>query len=242
MASLKPTSYCSHVTSGTTVDKQTWNGMHVDDGSLKFGIINTTAPLMGILQDGYTINSPVKLTQAHLDFMRLHAINAAGTCNLVDPSLENICYHVVFECIYTPPCIHGGPVVEPTIVGLIMTLPHHITLTAPKGIKVPHISNTNSTSTTGNDIQPSNISSSSSIDSKSDVSTTTVTPHMSNKPTSISIKSSLTTHLCVHKQHRANGVGMALIRSVIEFGYNEYETHTGYHYFSQSRTSMVQSS
>ena len=110
--------------------KPSWQDMHIDDGSARYGIIATEAPVKGALLQGYAINSPVKLTPDHLEFMKLNGINENGTCNLVDPTLEKVFDNVVFECIFTPK-VTGSDKAKAIIVGLIMTLPHHITLTPP---------------------------------------------------------------------------------------------------------------
>ena len=39
--------------------------------------------------------------------------------------------------------------------------------------------------------------------------------------------------------HRDQGIAMALIRAVIDFGYTKYDTYSGYHYFSQLRTAAA---
>jgi hypothetical protein len=185
--------------------KPSWQDMHIDDGSARYGIIATEAPVKGALPNGYVINSPVKLTPDHLEFMKLNGINENGTCNLVDPTLEKVFDNVVFECTYTP-TITDTEVPKSIIVGLIMTLPHHITLTPPisltkqlKGLLT---------------------------EEKAPI-------------TSKTIKIGLTTHLCVHMNHRDQGIAMALIRAVVDFGYTKYDTYSGYHYFSQLRTAAA---
>jgi GNAT superfamily N-acetyltransferase len=188
--------------------KGSWNQMFIDTGNDKPGIISTKEPVKPCLPNGkYKIKTPVPLSQLHIDFMQFHFINRAGTCNMVDSTLEKIFSHSVFECrFYTDEKDDDG-----ILVGMIMTFPHRINL------KI------STQSITFNNI--------------TDVKTEETT--LENKSNYETIKSSLTTHLCVHRDHRDQGIAMALIRSVIEVGRTKFQIFTGYHFFADHRTAAA---
>lgn len=207
---------------------------------VKTGLLSEARPPLPELTSEQTIERDIAIKPLDQVFSDTQSKEPDVNVALLDSTLSNICDGYIFRAFEHLEAPRGSV----NQVGFILSIPHRIRLNLIHDSE-PVVSTKDGSSTKREELP---LPSSDIPDDEAHVS---VQPReerpssddfkgehrvtIRSETKSSSYATALTTHLCVHKDHRSKGLAMALIRAAITHGY-EHGVYTGYHYIGSAKT------